>query len=131
MRAVPLNSETVKQLQAFPVPSDRGNHHKSCMAYSPVLAFHHREDVLLSIQTSALYGIEIKVIHTNIVPGMQGVELPTHPLYMWGNREIVHTMRAQSLFQKNLKLPRAKERMNALNAQNENKEIKEIAYILF
>jgi len=102
------NSETITNLSgAF---SDRSNRHKSYVAYSPVITCHHRGDVLLNVGTLALCGIEIKVIQMNIVPGTQGVELPVGPLYMRGDREIVHTARAQSPFQKNLKLPRAKER---------------------
>ena len=80
------------------------------MAYSPVIASNHREDVLLNVGTLALCGIGIKVIHMNIVPGTQGVELRVRPLHMRVGREIARTTKAQSLFQKNLKLPRAKQR---------------------
>jgi len=56
--------------------SDRGNRRQSCVAYSPVVARHHRGDVLLNVPTSALCEIERTITHMNIVLGTQGVELP-------------------------------------------------------
>ena len=104
--AVPTELRNSKTTTNFSGGLLRSRQH--CVAYSPVIACHHRGDVLLNVRTLTWYGIERKII--NIVLGTQGIELPVRPLHMRGDREIVRTTSVQSPFQKKSKLLRTKKK---------------------